>query len=82
MGRCKDYREPKRRGYDNDERSSAGVAGGQADYPSARPSPPQASEPIEATVKWFNADKGFGFVALARWIGCIHAHKAAGGGGT
>ena len=29
------------------------------------PSAPQGSEPVEATVKWFNADKGFGFVALA-----------------
>jgi cold shock protein len=63
MGRYKDYREPKRRGYD-DNTSGVGVAGGQVDYPSPRPSPPQASEPVEATVKWFNADKGFGFVAL------------------
>ena len=29
-----------------------------------RPSAPQASEPVEAIVKWFNAEKGFGFVAV------------------
>jgi cold shock CspA family protein len=29
-----------------------------------RPSAPQAAEPEEAIVKWFNAEKGFGFVAV------------------
>jgi CspA family cold shock protein len=64
MGRYKHYREPKRRGYDDDNMSGDRVAGGQPDYLSPRPSPPQASEPVEAIVKWFNADKGFGFIAL------------------
>ena len=32
---------------------------------SARGQPTQGSEPLEATVKWFNADKGFGFVTVA-----------------
>jgi CspA family cold shock protein len=65
MGRYKDYREPKRRGYGDDYTSQDQVAGGQANYPSPRPSPPQGSEPLEAIVKWFNAEKGFGFIALA-----------------
>ena len=34
---------------------------GQAIQGRARP---QASEPVEAIVKWFNAEKGFGFVAV------------------
>ena len=32
---------------------------------SARGQPTQGSEPVEASVKWFNADKGFGFVIVA-----------------
>jgi len=62
MGRYKDYREPKRRGYDEDFTSNDRAAGGRPNYPS--PSAPQASAPVDAVVKWFNAEKGFGFVAL------------------
>ena len=32
---------------------------------SPRPTLTQGSEPVEASVKWFNADKGFGFVTVA-----------------
>src|SRR5256885_16872974 len=61
MGRYKEYREPKRRGFDDDytpqdrgaERRPINLR------PSARP-----SEPVAAIVKWFNAEKGFGFVAV------------------
>jgi CspA family cold shock protein len=63
MGRYKDYREPKRRGYDDDYIFSDRAAGDRPNY--LVPSSPQASEPVDAVVKWFNADKGFGFVALA-----------------
>src|SRR5882672_11699681 len=62
MGRYKDYREPKRRGYDDDYTPRDRVAEGRPSSP--RPSTPQASEPVEAIVKWFNAEKGFGFVAV------------------
>jgi cold shock protein len=62
MGRYKDYREPKRRGFDNDYAPQDRVAERRPSNP--RPSAPQASEPLEATVKWFNAEKGFGFVAV------------------
>ena len=37
----------------------------QPNYFSSRPNPASYSEPVEATVKWFNADKGFGFVLVA-----------------
>jgi len=36
---------------------------GRASYP--RPIALQASESVEAIVKWFNAEKGFGFVTVA-----------------
>lgn len=63
MGRYKDYREPKRRGYDNDYIANDRAAVGRPNYPSPRVQ--QASEPVKAIVKWFNAEKGFGFVAVA-----------------
>ena len=62
MGRYKDYREPKRRGYDDDYTPQDRAAERRPSNP--RPSAPQASEPVEAIVKWFNAEKGFGFVAV------------------
>jgi CspA family cold shock protein len=62
MGRYKDYREPKRRGYDDDYTPLDRVA--ERRPSSSRPSATKASEPVEAIVKWFNAEKGFGFVAV------------------
>ena len=63
MGRYKDYREPKRRGYDDDKTFGDRAAEGRPNYPG--PSASQASAPVDSVVKWFNAEKGFGFVALA-----------------
>src|SRR4029077_21254040 len=63
MGRYKDYdREPKRGGYDDDQKSDDRASGVRPNYP--RASAPQASGPVDAIVKWFNAEKGFGFVAV------------------
>jgi CspA family cold shock protein len=63
MGRYKDYdREPKRDGYDEVQRSGDRASQIRANYPS--PSVSQASEPVEAIVKRFNAEKEFGFVAV------------------
>jgi cold shock protein len=62
MGRYKDYREPKRRGYDDDYTPQDRVT--ERPPSSPRPIAPQVAEPVEAVVKWFNAEKGFGFVAV------------------
>src|SRR6476620_155300 len=63
MGRYKDYdREPKRGGYDDDQKSDDRASGVRPNYP--RPNATQASGSVEAIVKWFNAEKGFGFVAV------------------
>src|SRR6478735_864178 len=62
MGRYKDYREPKRRGYDDDYTPQVRVAERRPNNPG--PSNSHASEPVEAIVKWFNAEKGFGFIAV------------------
>jgi CspA family cold shock protein len=62
MGRYKDYdRGPKRGGYDDDQKSDD-RAGVRPNFPSL--SATQASGSVEAIVKWFNAEKGFGFVAV------------------
>ena len=64
MSRYKDHRDPKRRGYDEDYTPDYQVMERQPEYFSPRPNLTQGSEPVAATVKWFNADKGFGFVAV------------------
>ena len=65
MSRYKEHRGPSRRGYDEDYTPDHAGVGRQPDYFSPRPKLAPYSEPVEATVKWFNADKGFGFVLVA-----------------
>ena len=64
MSRYKDHRGPKRRGYDEDYTPDYHAAERQPEYFSPRPTSTQGSEPVEASVKWFNADKGYGFVTV------------------
>ena len=65
MSRYKEHRGAKRRGYDEDYTPDYQAAERQPEYFSPRPNLTQGSEPVEASVKWFNADKGFGFVIVA-----------------
>ena len=65
MSRYKEHRGPSRRGDDEDYTPDHAGVGRQPDYFSPRPKLAPYSEPVEATVKWFNADKGFGFVLVA-----------------
>ena len=64
MSCYKDHRGPKRRGYDDDYTPDYHAAERQPEYFSPRPTSTQGSEPVEASVKWFNADKGYGFVTV------------------
>ena len=62
MSRYKDHRGPKRRGYDEDYTPDYHAAERQPEYFSPTPTLTQGFEPVEASVKWFNADK---FVIVA-----------------
>lgn len=85
MSKGKDFRGPRKRGFDDD---------GPYNYDASRPSrpaprsqfgggfpdlaPPSANEPgIDAVVKWFKSDKGFGFVELANGTGDAFLHIGA-----
>src|SRR3977135_3006825 len=74
MGRYKDYnRGVKHGGYDDEQRSADQTF---RVWPNASPSAPPASEPVDAIVKRFNADKGFGFVAVVGGPDAfIHIHQ-------
>src|SRR5215208_256745 len=65
MSRYKEHRGPNRRSHDEDYTPDHAGAGRQPDYFSPRPNLTQGSELVGASVKWFNADKGFGFVTVA-----------------
>lgn len=63
MGRYKDYdRESRRAGVDDEQRVDDRAFESRSS--SSRTPHSQAREPVEALVKWFNAEKAFGFVAV------------------
>jgi len=64
MSRYKDHRGPKPRGSDEDYPPDYHAGERQPEYFSPRPTSTQRSEPVEASVKWFNADKGYRFVTV------------------
>jgi CspA family cold shock protein len=76
---------PRRRGFDDDHFSprDAFGAGGGGGF-GARPARPAMRQPlvasgpiVEATVSWFNAEKGFGFVQLSDGTGDAFLHASA-----
>jgi cold shock protein len=82
----RDFRGPRKRGFDDDPpygydsprpsrapRTPFGGGGGFSDSP-----PPSSNEPaIDAVVKWFKPDKGFGFVELGNGTGDAFLHIGA-----
>jgi cold shock protein len=92
MGRGRDFREPRRRGFDDgapepswpDQPRDNGFGGGgfggggggfgnRGPQRSVLPSGPEQ----DATVKWFNKEKGFGFVELSDGSGDAFLHIRA-----
>jgi CspA family cold shock protein len=77
MGKGRDYRGPRRRGFDDDTFTPQDAA-------ASRPARFSKSQPqgaaiangnaTDAVVKWFNTEKGFGFVELADGSGDAFLH--------
>ena len=92
MSKGKDFRAPRKRGFDDDgpmpyesrprpARSYGGApdGGGFGGSPMGGPSAPidSGAPPVDAVVKWFKADKGYGFVELAGGQGDAFLHANA-----
>jgi cold shock protein len=77
MGKGRD-RGPRRRGFDDDHYEAPYNARANAQQPFRRP--PQAADSsgpaVDGIVKWFNPEKGFGFVELADGAGDVFLHIA------
>jgi len=92
MSKGKDFRAPRKRGFDDDgpmpyesrprpSRSHGGGpdAGGFGGPPMGGHSAPidSGAPPVDAVVKWFKADKGYGFVELTGGQGDAFLHANA-----
>lgn len=88
MSKGRDFRGPKKRGFDDDAPSPYDAprlprnprpAFGGSTFGSPEPSAGSASSAatVDAVVKWFKSDKGFGFVELANGSGDAFLHIGA-----
>src|ERR1044071_3323833 len=76
------FREPRRRGFDDDQFMPDSDFRGRPQNRTFS-GPPRAPQmrapegpPVDATVKWFNPEKGFGFVELGNGSGDAFLHIA------
>jgi CspA family cold shock protein len=85
MSKGKDFRGPRKRGFDDDgpynyepQRSSRPPRSqfGGGGFPDVA-APPSNEPAIDAVVKWFKSDKGFGFVELSNGTGDAFLHIGA-----
>ncbi len=67
-------RQPRRRGFDDD--NFYGNTPSPPTFPSFS-TPASAAPQLQASVKWYNPDKGFGFVELADGSGDVFLHANA-----
>ena len=77
--RQRNFRPPRRRGFDDDNYEATPPSGHQpaSAFGTSQPRFDQPSGPaIRAVVKWFNLEKGFGFVELADGSGDAFLHAA------
>ena len=65
MRKDRESRRPQRRGFDDDNYSPPASFGYAARQSSSRFEAAPTGPPVQATVKWYNPEKGFGFVELA-----------------
>jgi CspA family cold shock protein len=91
MSKGKDFRAPRKRGFDDDgpmpyepktrtPRAFGGASDGGFGAPAMggiAATAPAAGPTIDAVVKWFKADKGYGFVELANGQGDAFLHANA-----
>jgi cold shock protein len=85
MSKGKEFRGPKKRGFDDEgpsgyepphqSRHSRPAFGGGFGGPEL--APPATGTSVDAVVKWFKSDKGFGFVELSNGAGDAFLHIGA-----
>jgi CspA family cold shock protein len=72
--RDRDFRPRSRRGFDDDNFETPRRSFGSPSGSNAQRFEAPAGLPVQAVVKWYNADKGFGFVQLADGSGDAFLH--------
>lgn len=79
MGKKGRDRSQRRRGFDDEEDTPPSSYNGPSRQPFrtvSREEPAPSGPALDGIVKWFNAEKGFGFVALADGSGDVFLHVA------
>ena len=70
-------RQPRRRDFDGDFTFDRAPPGGEARSPRFSSAPTAFGPEVEATVKWFSPEKGFGFVQPTDGSGDVFVHANA-----